>query len=208
MRKISSGRNTEINNLFSRLRNENSRDEFKQLFLIYFPRLNDYAGKIIKDGTISQDIVQDVFAKLWENRNNIDDSNIEAYLFRAIKNRCLDYIRHIKVVSNFKLDFKASAKVEELYRIDFAGDEPYILIEKELETEIQRVIQSLPERCREVFILSRIRGLRNKEIAEKLGINIKNVERHISKALNIFKSRFANNIPVALIFLVIRNIHF
>jgi RNA polymerase sigma-70 factor (ECF subfamily) len=93
-----------------------------------------------------------------------------------------------------------------LYRIDFVGDEPYILIEEELKIKIEKTIKSLPERCREVFILSRIEGLKNKEIAEKLGINIKNVERHLGRALQTFRKTFSEELPIALIILVLKNL--
>lgn len=176
------------------------------LFAIYFPRLNDFACKIIRDSIISQDIVQDVFIKVWEIKNKIEIINIEAFLFRMVRNRCIDYIKHIRVVNSRLQEFEVSSKYEELYRIDFIGDEPYLLIEKELKLKIDRIINDLPEKCREVFIMSRIEGMKNKEIAEHLNINIKNVERHISRALSAFRKGFSNEIPIALIILVLRNL--
>ena len=87
-------------------------------------------------------------------------------------------------------------EAEELYRIDFVGNEPYILIEKEIVQEIELTLDHLPDKCREVFIMSRIDGLKNREIAEKLRINIKNVERHISRALNTFRLRFGETLTL------------
>ena len=103
-------------------------------------------------------------------------------------------------------EIQISSKYEELYRIDFIGNEPYVLIEEELKNKIEKTIHSLPDRCREVFILSRVDGLKNREIAEKLKINIKNVERHLSRALQSFRKNFSEELPVALILLVIREI--
>ena len=99
-----------------------------------------------------------------------------------------------------------SWKYEELYRIDFIGNEPYVLIEQELKAKIEQTIQGLPERCREVFIMSRIEGLKNKEIAEKLDINIKNVERHISRAMQSFRQNFSEELPIAIILLVLKSL--
>ena len=195
-----------IQTLFSEVKDNNDQAALKQLFNIYFLRLNDFAAKIINDDIISQDIVQDVFVKFWEVKSEIKEKNIEAFLFRMVRNKCLDYIRHIKVVENFQYNYKNKAKYEELYRIDFIGDEPYVLIEKELRDEIEKTIQSLPDRCKEVFLLSRVKGLKNKEIAEKLGINIKNVERHISRALTVFKAKFSDKVPIALIVLIARHL--
>jgi RNA polymerase sigma-70 factor (ECF subfamily) len=105
-------------------------------------------------------------------------------------------------------EIQISSKYEELYRIDFIGDEPYLLIEKELKIQIETTIHNLPDRCREVFILSRINGLKNREIAEKLDINIKNVERHLNRALQSFRKNFSEEFPIALIVLVIESLEF
>jgi RNA polymerase sigma-70 factor (ECF subfamily) len=178
------------------------------LFSIYFPRLNDFARNVVKDDVISQDIVQDVFVNVWEKRADIEIINLEAFLFRLVRNRCIDYIKHLKVVNNRMQEIQISSIYEELYRIDFIGNEPYVLIEKELKTKIEKTINSLPDRCREVFILSRMNGLKNKEIAEKLNINIKNVERHLSRAMQSFRNNFRDELPVALIVLVLKSLEF
>ena len=178
------------------------------LFSIYFPRLNDFARNVLKDDVISQDIVQEVFVKVWEKRAEIESINLEAFLFRLVRNRCLDYIKHMKVVNNRMHEIQISSKYEELYRIDFVGNEPYVLIEQELKLKIEKTIQSLPERCREVFILSRLNGLKNKEIAEKLNINVKNVERHLNRALQSFRSNFFEELPIALIVLILKSLEF
>ena len=179
---------------------------FEQLFSIYFARLNDFAKNVVRDDVISQDIVQEVFVKVWESSAEIESINLEAFLFRLVRNRCIDYIKHIKVVNNRMQEVNISSKYEELYRIDFIGNEPYVLIEQELKAKIERTIQGLPERCREVFIMSRMDGLKNKEIAEKLDINIKNVERHISRAMQSFRQNFSEELPIALILLVLNNL--
>ena len=70
----------------------NDQAALKTLFSIFFPRLNDFAVKVVKDDGISQDIVQEVFVKIWEHRLTIESINIEAYLFRLVRNRCIDYI--------------------------------------------------------------------------------------------------------------------
>jgi len=180
----------------------------EQLFTIYFARLNDFARNVVKDEFISQEIVLDVFFKVWEKRLVIERINIEAYLFRLVRNRCIDHIKHLKVVNNRMLKIELATKLEELYRIDFIGNEPYILIQEELKAQIEKTINRLPERCREVFILSRMNGLKNKEVAEKLNISIKNVERHLNRAMKSFRESFSGEIPIALIILVLKNLGF
>ena len=177
---------------------------YELLFSIYFARLYDFAKNVLKDNIISQDIVMEVFLKIWENRLKIESLNLEAFLFRLVRNSCIDYIKHIKVVNNRMHEIEISTKYEELYRIDFVGNEPYILIEQELKNKIEKTVQSLPDRCREVFILSRVDGLKNKEIAEKLNINIKNVERHLNRALQSFYKIFSEDLPIALIVLLFK----
>lgn len=177
------------------------------LFSVYFPRLNSFARNVVKDDVISQDIVQEVFVKVWEKKSDIEIINLEAFLFRLVRNRCIDYIKYLKVVNNRMQEIEIASKYEELYRIDFLGDEPYILIEQELSQKIEKTIEKLPERCREVFILSRINGLKNREIAEKLNINIKNVERHLSRALQSFRVSFSEEVPIALIVLIVKNLN-
>ena len=191
--------------LFDQIRTGNQKS-FELLFSIYFARLNDFARNVVRDDVISQDIVQDVFVKVWENKANIESLNLEAYLFRLVRNRCIDYIKHLKVLNNRMQEIQISANFEELYRIDFIGNEPYILIEQEFKTKIEKIVQSLPQRCREVFILSRMEGLKNKEIAQKLDINIKNVERHLSRALQSFRKNFTEELPIALIILILKNL--
>ena len=191
--------------LFDQIKSGNDK-ALELLFSIYFSRLNDFARNVIQDDVISQDIVQEVFVQIWEKRNEIATINIEAFLFRLVRNRCIDYVKHLKVINNRMLEIQISSKYEELYRIDFVGDEPYVLIERELKQKIEKTIQSLPERCREVFILSRLDGLKNKEIAGKLNINIKNVERHLSRAMQSFRKNFSDEIPLALIVLVLKSL--
>ncbi len=203
--KIEGSKKRIIDDLFNLIKSDDQK-ALELLFSICFHRLNDFARKVLKDDVISQDIVQEVFVTIWENRTDIENINLEAYLFRLVRNRCIDYIKHMKVVNNRMQEIHISSKYEELYRIDFIGDEPYVLIEQELKQKIEKTIQSLPERCREVFILSRMKGMKNKEIAEILNINIKNVERHLSRAMQSFRKNFSEEIPVTLTILILMSL--
>ena len=85
---------------------------------------------------------------------------------------------------------------------------PVKLGKEPIATKIEKTIQNLPDRCRQVFIVSRMNGLKNREIAEKLDISIKNVERHLSRAMHSFRENFKEEIPVALIVLVLKSLEF
>lgn len=205
--KIENTKKRKADELFDQIKSGDQK-ALELLFSIYFPRLNDFARNVVKDDVISQDIVQEVFVKIWEKKNEIESINLEAFLFCLVRNCCIDYIKHLKVVNNRMQEIQISSKYEELYRIDFIGDEPYVLIEQELKQKIEKTIESLPERCREVFILSRMNGMKNKEIAERLDINIKNVERHLSRAMQSFRQNFSEELPIALIILVLKSLEF
>jgi RNA polymerase sigma-70 factor (ECF subfamily) len=198
--------NHESNQLFDRVRKDDMA-AFELLFKRLYPRLKDFAGKVVKENDIAEDIVQEVFIKVWEKRKKIENTNIEAFFFRVLRNHCITHIKHLKVIENVKVKVNTLLEVEELYRIDFIRNEPYVLVEKELEEEINNTLHKLPEKCREVFLMSRMEGLKNREIAEKLGINIKNVERHITRALKTFRLQFGDKLPLTLIILIIKNMY-
>ncbi len=184
---------------------QGDRLAFEQLFKLYFERLHNFANTILKDECIAKDIVQEVYIRFWEKRNSIEPLNIESFLYKLVRNQCISHIRHIKVINNTKQGLSDIKNIEELYRIDFVRDEPYVVIESELKQEITQLIDALPQKCREVFALSRIKGLKNKEIAEQLNMQVKNVEKHITKALAIFREHFGDRVPVALIVLIMKS---
>jgi RNA polymerase sigma-70 factor (ECF subfamily) len=144
-----------------------------------------------------------VFIKIWETRTSFNFDNPEAFIYRMVRNASINYIRHLKVVDNLKSRVKDQYLGEELYYIDMVGNEPYILIEKELEDKILEVMNSLPDKCLTVFRMSRIDGLKNREIADQLEISIKSVEKHISKAMQIYRGNFADYLPLHIILLVL-----
>ena len=139
---------------------------------------------------MSQDMVHEVFIKFWENRSNLEGNTYGALLFIMTRNMCFNYLKHKKVIENKSIDLKSCRQWEQLYRIEFIKDEPYLLIEKELEEQFLEIVNDLPERCREVFILSREKGMKNREIALELNLSLKAIEKHISSALRILRARF------------------
>ncbi len=176
---------------------------FEKLYKLYFPRLHSFSLKIINDSGLAKDVVQNVFIKIWETRTSFCFENPEAFIYQMVRNASINYIRHLKVVDNLKSRVKDQYLGEELYYIDMVGNEPYILIEKELEDKILEVMNSLPDKCLKVFRMSRIEGLKNREIADKLEISIKSVEKHISKAMQIYRKNFASYLSLHIILLVL-----
>ncbi len=168
------------NSIFIKNINEGDQEAFKILFELYYAKLLYIASNYISSREDAEEIVQDVFLKIWKNRKSIT-TNLNGYIFKVTRNACLDHLRskkHKLSISNNILQLEALLNHNAL-----ADQMTSTIIEKELEARIQISIASLPEKCKRVFIKSRIEGLKNKEISEELNISIKTVENHMSKAL-------------------------
>lgn len=154
---------------------------FEALFRHYFPALMAFSLKFLSNEDDAREVVHMVFINLWEKRDSLDTStSLKSYLFTSVHNRSMNMIRDRKKFSN-----------EEIPESDTGIDVQSQMETMELEEKINAVIASLPEKCREVFELSRFEGLKYGEIAEKLNISIKTVENQMSKALKILRENLA-----------------
>lgn len=150
--------------------------------------------KYTKDLETSRGIVQDAFISLWEKRNAIDLSRpVKYYLSTTIRNKCLNYLRDKKKFNNDILD------LEDL-TLDYDYEQPDKLVEAEIRVKIDHAIKELPEKCREVFMLSRFEHLKYQEIADRLEISIKTVESQMSKALQHMRHRLAEFITLLILY--------
>ncbi len=168
---------------------ESIRSDFEKMYIDYQPRLLAYVQRFVNDPSTAQDLVQDSFMALWNKQIPFNTEESRRLLFVATRNRCLNYLKHKSIVDRYVVKCQAQAKSggERLYNYDFSFlEEKHPYLYQELEYQIQQIVDSLPERCREVFILSRFQGLKNREIAERLHISLNTVERHIQRALRIF----------------------
>jgi len=166
---------------------------FDFFFNYYYPGLCVYARKMISlPEEEARDIVQDVFVKFWNDCKKLDiQFSIRSYLFVSVKNRCFDVLR--KKNRNIKVQ-----EISNEYDIADEAFETYIL--SELETLFNNSLTKLPERCREVFELSRLHGLKNREIAAKLNLSEKTVENQITKALHILREELKDYLPLLILF--------
>jgi RNA polymerase sigma-70 factor, ECF subfamily len=165
-----------------------------------------FAQKFTGDVQVSQDIVQDAFLKLWENSPSLESYEMpKAYLFQSVKNSCLNYIRHIKI--RHSAEAKLINRFLEAEKASFleSGDPMQSLLELDVHEKIDDIIASMPEKCRQVFLLSRHEGLKNKEIADQMGVSVKMVEKQISKALLILRMHLSGYFSLALVFLLHKN---
>lgn len=154
---------------------------FEELFHAYYGYLCAFANKIIEDEIAAEEIVQDFFVKLWDKKENLNiDSSIKNYLFRSVKNLCLNYIKHNNVKTQYARHIITEAE-NKAYRDNF--------FEPDLVKKIEQSIESLPEKRRKIFRMSREEGLKYREIAEKLKISVKTVEAQMGLAIKTLRDK-------------------
>lgn len=141
----------------------------------------------------AKDIVQEVWISFWERRHEIDNDNIEGYLFNAIRFKVFNEFRNSK---NKKTLIDNYIKYYNTHNTSNNIDD--IINLKETQNLIQDSVEKLPKKCKEVFVLSRYDGLKNNEIAQKLEISLRTVETHISNALKVIKNHVALGLPFLL----------
>lgn len=160
---------------------EGDQTAFELLFHFYYPGLVLYSTQFTTDRMEAEEIVQDFFVRLWQRHQQlIPTDSLKSYLFLSVKNGCLNYLKHKKV------EEKYIRQMAELSNQHLAYD-PDLYIASELQEKVKNVIGLLPEKCREIFIMSRIQGLKNEEIADNLNISKRTVETQISKALKVLR---------------------
>lgn len=183
--------------IFQNLKN-GSRVAFRTIFTKYYQPLFIFALKFVNEEQ-AKDFVQDCFYDLWKNRKKIEiSSSLSAYLFTIIKNRCYKHLKKEQQKTNQSHSLTFMLKQKEL---QFYSNSEKSIFQFGIKDRIEKVVNNLPEKCREVFKDSRYDGFTNKEIAEKHGISVKAVEKHITKALKFFRDEFKDFI--ALLFSIL-----
>ena len=169
---------------------------FEKLFRAKYSLLCSYSNQFLNDIDLSEEVVQEVMFRLWMNRQRIVIStSIESYLFRSVRNACLNLIRHEGVKSEFR-DWK------EHQGDDLLPSGEDVMIRSELENRIRQAIDELPQARKKIFILSRYDGLTYLQIAEKLGISVKTVENQMGKALKTLRDELKDYLPWITLFLL------
>lgn len=175
-------------------------ETFPGIYDMYFPKLLRFTQTYLIREEEAEHIVQDLFVYLWEHRDILSTlRNINAYLFTLARHRCIDYLRKemnrednrgaLSEVENRELQLK-------LYSLEMFDEDR--LSDADIEELLHRAIGKLPERCREIFIMSRLQNLRYKEIAEKLDISPNTVENQIAIALRKLKDELQEYFPLFL----------
>ncbi len=164
---------------------QGDKQEFEKLFRSSYVSLVRYAKTLLRDHDTAEEVVQELFFRLWQNRQSLKiESSLNGYLFRSVHNRSLHYIEHQQVVSRHAGEVAARSE---------PASEPVTdaIYYNELQARVARVLERLPDRCRMIFRMSRFEGLKYNEIADKLAVSLKTVESDMGKALREFRKALA-----------------
>lgn len=179
-----------------------NKDSFTEIYTTYFPRMLRFARVYLINREEAENVVQDIFVNLWENRMLLEElRSPQAFLFTLVKRRCIDYLRKkltvlykdgsLDEVENHELQYK-------LYSLE-AFDENKSLNE-DIERLLRDAIARLPEKCRRIFIESKINNKRNQEIADEMGLSVQTVKNQIMIAVRKLREGLKDYLPL-LIFL-------
>jgi RNA polymerase sigma-70 factor (family 1) len=177
------GRNS-VDFLMERILNHDDYDSFEKLFQQMYTPLCQYCLRFVHVREVSEELVSDVFYTIWKNRARIEVTSPRSYLFTAVRNRGLDYLRKAKRSTCCNLDQANQIAAEAL-------NSQELMIHRELDIAVSRSIASLPKQCRLIFELSRDHGLKYREIALKLRISVKTVETQMGRALKHLRQSLA-----------------
>lgn len=158
---------------------------YAAIYRSYFARFRSFANSYVRDEFVAENIVQDAFTSLWENKENLaENSNIPSYLLSIIKNKALNHLAHLQTryAVEEKLLTQQTREIE-LRCITLRATDPETIFSSEIQTIIRQTLDKLPEQTRQVIQMSRFDQLSNKEIALRLNISVKGVEYHVTKAL-------------------------
>ena len=159
-----------------------NKQAYSQLFNKYYKDLVLFGGNFLPNKSLCEDIVQNVFLKLWRDRESIEiETSLKSFLLRSVQNSCLDELRHKGVVrehESYSSTFSVSDNID---------TENYVLY-SDLQGHLEEALTKLPVACREAFEMNRLEGLKYREIAEKLHVSERTVEVRIGKALSLLRN--------------------
>lgn len=175
----------------------NSEEAFKDLFVRMYKTLHYYAFTIVREETAAEEVVQTVFCRLWERKDRLlIRQTTEAYLYKAVYNESLNYLKTTRIRNGHQRNaLQATGLTETADTHDL----------QRLRQQLQAALESLPERCRTVFQLSRMENMKYREIAETLGISVKTVEAQMARAFRILREKLSDYLPVIWLSITILN---
>lgn len=179
---------------------------FASLFEHYKEGFTLFANSYIRDTAAAEDIYVDAMMQYWEKRHELPlDTNVPAYILTSVKNRALNHLRHLNVKTEVEEHLFNHTTRELNFRISsLESCDPSELFTSEMKAIIRNTLNELPQQTRTIFYKSRYENKTNREIADELGLSIKTIEFHISKALKVFRIKLKDYLPLLLILIGIR----
>lgn len=173
---------------------------FNKLFSDYHGLFVRFANTYIRDDIAAEDVAVEGIMYYWENRHSLaSDSNIPAYILEVIKHKCLNYLRHQRVREDVEqriLDHQQ--RVNNLKIATLEACDPQEIFGSEAQCLVDEALEMMPEKTRQIFLMSRYENKTYNEIAVHFSLSVKSVEFHISKALKILKSKLKDYITMML----------
>lgn len=161
---------------------EGNAAAFQHVFENCYEPLCAYAFTMLRNAAEAEDVVQSIFMKLWERRNELEiRQSVRSYLFRSVYNQCLNQIEHRAVISRHHANSKWTEKTTVNIPEESEG------LPDDLDEKIRLAVDRLPAQCRKVFVMSRFDGLRYPEISSQLNISVNTIQNHICKALRLLR---------------------
>jgi len=152
--------------------------EYEEAFDLYYTAIRNFLYFKTSQAELAEDVAQDAFVKLWETRNKIDKSSIKAYLYTIANNLAINQLKRDQLKYKFmNLQVERKEKVTPQYLMEM----------QEFDQKLQDTLAKIPEGAREVFLMNRVEGLKYREIAERLGLSMKAIEKRMSRALAILR---------------------
>jgi RNA polymerase sigma-70 factor, ECF subfamily len=184
-----------MESLFKKVVQDGDYIAFRDLFTRYYRSLCNYSMRVVATREVAEEVVSDVFVKLWKNREQIEvHTSFEAYMYRAVRNQSLDYLK-------LKMHRVHERESLDCLQWNLAYADHYTPVEEvvfnEFYDRVETYINDLPRQCQLIFRMSREEGLRYREIADQLNISIKTVETQMGRALKTLRERVPENRLVA-----------
>lgn len=171
------------------------KEAYTLLFQFYYKNLVIFASSFIRDVTVCEDIVQNIFIKLWTNRSTPKEiESLRSYLLKSTQNACLSYIRHLKVRNCYD-DYILLHSIDESYSAD-----DYILY-SEFNERLDVMLQRLSTLHRNCFIMGKMEGKKYAEVAIELNVSVRTVELKIAESLKFIRTQFKDYLTILSIFI-------
>lgn len=175
---------------------------FNSIYTAYYRKAFQFSFSYVHDKLVAEDIVSEAIIHLWELSKKQEVPSIEAVLITYIRSKSLNYLKHLQVRENVHQNLSHKGQRELEIRISsLEACDPKEILSEELHLKVKALLNSMPKKTASAFILGRLEGRSHKEIAQDLGISVKGVEYHISKATKILRDNLKDYALFLLFFL-------